>query len=203
MAIQISERESRGRKVRRPYGTVHVMLMGSIDARDSYNQCEYQPCLANRHCHLSFICRIALIRPVSAKAGRKIEDTYLCESHLLQFLVGRLDVGAMVPGAAATIDDHLPVVRQRCGPRFQLLHTFRSGHWSNQFCAANVALVVEDGRANVQNDWFLSRGRLDGFGQFIRLHTRQVSVGRGRGLRGSEHRSNEKSERYRTSKEPG
>src|SRR5437660_1574051 len=155
------------------------MMTGCIDARNSYSQCEHQPGLANGHgaYPLSLVHRIAFVSPIRAEAGGKIEHAHFGESHLLQFLVRGADVRAVIIGAAAAIDHHLLVMGERRGALFQFFDAFRPGCRAHQFSAANMALVIKDDWTYIEDYRLLSAAALYGFGQFVRLDTRQIGVG--------------------------
>jgi hypothetical protein len=112
---------------------------------------------------------IALIYPIRSEVICKIEHTNASEAESVQLPICGPNVRALVPRAASAIDDEelirpqsLHAVPERLESRF-----LPSG--PNVLRSRDMRFSVEDMRADLQHQGFLSAGRVQDLHEFLRL----------------------------------
>lgn len=110
------------------------------------------------------------VGPIRFEVGGENEQAKVGETHVAEYGEGGTDVGAMVHGTAATVDDEIRRAGERCGPGFDLREAVGSAALAVELRAFDMSSCVEAWEADEENcrgdfwlgELFVERGGLDG-----------------------------------------
>src|SRR6185312_8269614 len=114
--------------------------------------------------------RIALLRPVGAEIVRDIKNLQLRKAHLAQGAPRGGDIGAMIPGTAAAIDDHRLGLVERPGRDLQRRNAVVLVARAGIDGARDMGFVIHFPEADLQDGWLVAS--LERRGEFFRLDQR-------------------------------
>lgn len=127
---------------------------------------------------------IALIPPVSRDIVCDVEGFEVGEAEGAEGIVGGLEVGAVVPGAAAAVDNDEFVARKRLHAIAQFREGGGVGGGTEVLGVGDVSLDVEHVKADLDEERFVGFGRCEESGEFVGLD--EMRSGDGAGLKGGE-----------------
>src|SRR5215831_15222725 len=102
--------------------------------------------------------RIALVDPVRAEVASHVHHLEVGVAERVQQLIGGMDVGALTPGAASTVENNRCVLGQRLHALTKLLLSSIAGAGSHVLSPGDVGLEVECVWADVKDERLLPSG---------------------------------------------